>query len=58
MQIPVVNIYLFNYFMQFDTMTLQFTYCDLLAVVADNYNMLPVQKQKAKIAQYQEICEK
>ena len=47
MQIPVVNLYLFNYFMQFDTMTLQFTYCDLLAVVADNYNMLPAQKQKA-----------
>ena len=36
-------------------MTLQFTYCDWLAVVADNYNMLPVQKQKAKIAQYQEM---
>ena len=38
-------------------MTLQYTYCDLLAVVADNYNMLPIQKQKAKIAQYHEICE-
>ena len=34
-------------------MTLQFTYCDLLAAVADNYDMLPVKKQKAKIAQYQ-----
>ena len=31
-------------------MTLQFMYGDLLAVVADNHNMLPVQKQKAKIA--------
>ena len=31
-------------------------YRDLLAVVADNYNMLPVEKQKAKIAQYHEIC--
>ena len=41
-------------------MTFQFTYCDLLAVMADNYNMLPVQKEKANIAQYmyQEICEK
>ena len=58
MQILFVNIYLLNYSMKFGTMTLQFTYCDLLAVVADNYNMLPVQKQKAKIAQYQEICGK
>ena len=30
-------------------MTLQFTYCDVLAIVADNYNLMPVQKQKAKI---------
>ena len=28
-------------------------YSVLLDVVADNHNMLPVQKQKAKIAQYQ-----
>ena len=53
MQIPFVNIYLFNYSQKFGTMTLQFTYCDLLAVVADNYNMLPVQKHKVK-----EICGK
>ena len=39
-------------------MTLQFTYRNLLAVMADNYNMLPVQKHKAKIARYQEICGK
>ena len=26
--------------------------------MADNYNMLPVQKEKANIAQYQEICGK
>ena len=25
---------------------------------ADNYNLLPVQKQKAKIAQYHEMCGK
>ena len=35
---------------------LQLTYCDMLAVVADIYNLLPVQKQKAKIAQYHEMC--
>ena len=28
MQIPFVNIYLFNYSMQFCSITLQFTYCD------------------------------
>ena len=33
-------------------------YRDLLAVVADNYNMFSVEKQKAKIAQYHEICGK
>ena len=42
--------------MSFVTMTLQITYWDVLAVVADIYNLLPVQKQKAKIAQYHEIC--
>ena len=39
-------------------MTLQLPYCHILAVVADIYNLLPVQKQKAKIAQYQEMCGK
>ena len=29
-------------------MTLQFTHCNVLAIVADNY-LMPVQKQKAKI---------
>ena len=58
MYIPFVNIYPFNYSMQFGTMTLQFTYCDILAVMADNYNFLPVQKQKAQIAQYHEMCGK
>ena len=53
-----IYIYMFNYSLQFGTMTLQFTYCDVLAVVADNYNLLPVQKQKAKIARYHEICGK
>ena len=38
-------------------MTLQFTYCDVLADVADIYNLLPVQKQKAKIAQYHKCVE-
>ena len=32
-------------------MTLQLTYCD---IVANVYNLLPVQKQEAKIAQYHE----
>ena len=49
-EIPFANIYLFNDSMLFDTMTLQFTYCDVLAGVADIYNLLPGQKQKAKIA--------
>ena len=39
-------------------MTLQFAYCEVLAVVADNYNLLPAQKQKAKIAQDHEMCGK
>ena len=38
-------------------MTLQFTYCDVSAVVADNDNLMPVPKQKAKITQYHEMCE-
>ena len=38
-----------------DTMTLQRTFCDVLAVVADINNFLPVQKQKAKIVQYHEM---
>ena len=33
-------------------------YCDVLAVVADINNLLPVQKQKAKIAQNNEMCGK
>ena len=49
---------MFNDSMQFCTMTLQFTYCDVLAVIADNYNLLPVQKLKAKITQYHEMCGK
>ena len=36
-------------------MTLQRTFCDVLAVVADINNFLPVQKQKAKIVQYHEM---
>ena len=36
-------------------MTLQHTFCDVLAVVADINNLLPVQKQKAKIVQYHEM---
>ena len=49
-------MYLLNYFMQCGTKTLQLTYCDILAAMADNYNLLPVQKQKAEIAQYHEMC--
>ena len=37
-------------------MTLQLTYFDVSAVVADIHNFLPVQKQKAEIAQYHEMC--
>ena len=33
----------------------QCTYCDAFAVVVDIYNLLPVQKQKAKFAQYHEM---
>ena len=40
-----LSIYLFDYFMWFGTMTLQFTYCSVLAVMADNYNLLPVQQK-------------
>ena len=36
MLIRFVNTYLFNYSVQFGTMTRQFTYCDVLAVMADN----------------------
>ena len=39
-------------------MTLQFTYWDVSAVEADNYNFVPIKKQKAKIAQYHEMCGK
>ena len=39
-------------------MTLQLTFCDVLAVVADTNNLLPVQKQEAKIVQYNEMCGK
>ena len=39
-------------------MTLQLKFCDVLAVVADINNLLPVQKQKAKIVQYHEMCGK
>ena len=36
-------------------MTLQLTFCDVLAVVADINNLFPFQKQKAKIVQYHEM---
>ena len=45
LQLPIVYvnslcqyIYLSNYSMQFSTTTLQFTCCEVLAVMADNYN--------------------
>ena len=33
-------------------------FCDVLAVVADINNLLPVQKQIAKFVQYHEMCGK
>ena len=54
-QIIFVNIYLFNYSMLSDKMTLRLTFCDVLAVVADINNLLAVQKQKAKVVQYHEM---
>ena len=33
-------------------------FCDVLAVVGDINNLLPVQKQKANIVQYHEMCGK
>ena len=59
--LPIVNIYicliiLCNLIHWHSS--LQLKYCDVLAVVADIYNLLPVQKQEAKIAQYHEMCGK